>query len=179
MDGVRQSRIMEGDAATTISYLKSKVELDPMVVVQYSYCAEKHLGHMFWSDGHMQHDYECFDDAPTTIDRQLFGFGLLEVEKIPSYKWLLSSFLEVMRHKELKVVLTDGDESMREDIRSEFLNAIHRLCTWHLARNAVVNIKDKDFCAAFKTAVYGHFDVEEFDNYWVDMVMSFGLEDND
>ncbi|RYQ99262.1 hypothetical protein Ahy_B07g087166 [Arachis hypogaea] len=63
MDGVRQSRIMEGDAATTISYLKSKVELDPMVVVQYSYCAEKHLGHMFWSDGHMQHDYECFDDV--------------------------------------------------------------------------------------------------------------------
>ncbi|RYR62214.1 hypothetical protein Ahy_A04g019625 [Arachis hypogaea] len=37
MDGVRQSRIVEGDAAATISYLKGKAELDPMVVVQYTY----------------------------------------------------------------------------------------------------------------------------------------------
>ncbi|XP_057730159.1 protein FAR1-RELATED SEQUENCE 5-like [Arachis stenosperma] len=174
MDGVRQTRIVEGDAAAAISYLKGKAELDPMAVVQYTYCAEKHLGHMFWSDGLMQHDYECFGDvlafdstyrknlynrplvifSGTNHHRQtiIFGFGLLEDEKIPSYKWLLSSFLEVMRHKEPKVVVTDGDESMRED---------------------------KDFCAAFKTAVYGHFDVEEFDNYWVDMVTSFGLGDND
>ncbi|KAL4299730.1 hypothetical protein AHAS_Ahas17G0130100 [Arachis hypogaea] len=70
-----------------------------------------------------------------------------------------------MRHKEMKVVITNGDESMREAIRSEFSNATHRLCTWHLVQNAVVNIKDKDFCAVFKTIVYGHFDVEEFDNY--------------
>ncbi|KAL4299394.1 hypothetical protein AHAS_Ahas17G0096500 [Arachis hypogaea] len=145
MDEVRQSKIVEGDAVVAISYLKGKAELDPMSVVQYSYCAEKHL----------------------------------EDEKILSYKWLLKSFLEVMKHKEPKVVVTDGDESMRDAIRSEFPNATHRVCTWHLARNTVVNIKDKDFCAAFKTTVYGHFDVEEFDNYWVDMVTSFGLEDND
>ncbi|XP_016168213.1 protein FAR1-RELATED SEQUENCE 5-like [Arachis ipaensis] len=201
MDGVRQSRIVEGDTAAAISYLKGKAELDPMAVVQYSYYAEKHLGHLFWSYGNMQHDYECFGDvlafdstyrknlynrplvifSGTNHHRQtiIFGFDLLEDEKIPSYKWLLSSFLEVMRHKEPKVVVTDGDESMREAIRCEFPSATHRLCTWHLAQNAVVNIKDKDFCAAFKTAVYGHFDMEEFDRYWVDMITSFGLEDND
>ncbi|XP_052110304.1 protein FAR1-RELATED SEQUENCE 5-like [Arachis duranensis] len=201
MDGVRQSRIVEGDAAAAINYLKGKAELDPTAVVQYSYCAEKHLGHLFWSYGNMQHDYECFGDVlafdstyrknlynrplviffGTNHHRQtiIFGFGLLEDEKIPFYKWLLSSFLEVMRHKEPKVVITDGDESMREAIRCEFPSATQRLCTWHLARNAVVNIKDKDLCAAFKTAVYGHFDMEEFDRYWMDMITSFGLEDND
>ncbi|XP_016168103.1 protein FAR1-RELATED SEQUENCE 5-like [Arachis ipaensis] len=201
MDGVRQSRIVEGDAVAAISYLKGKAELDPMAVVQYSYCVEKHLGHLFWSDDNMQRDYECFGDvlvfdstyrknlynrplvifSGTNHHRQtiIFGFGLLEDEKISSYKWLLSSFLEVMRHKEPKVVVTNDDESMREAIRCEFPNAIHRLCTWHLARNAVVNIKDKNFCAAFKTVVYDHFDVEEFEKYWVDMIMSFGLEDND
>ncbi|XP_020964758.1 uncharacterized protein LOC110265806 isoform X2 [Arachis ipaensis] len=47
MDGVRQSRIVEGGAAAAISYLKGKAELDPMAVVQYSYCVEKHLGHLF------------------------------------------------------------------------------------------------------------------------------------
>ncbi|KAL4307064.1 hypothetical protein AHAS_Ahas16G0240900 [Arachis hypogaea] len=198
MDGVRQSKIVEGDAAATTSYLKDKAELDPMAVVEYSYCVEKHIGHLFWSNGHMQYDYECFGDvlafdstyrknlynkslvifSSTNHHKQtiIFGFGLLEDEKISSYKWLVSS---LMRHKEPKVVVTDGDEFMQEAIRCEFSNATHRLCTWNLARNAVVNIKDKDFCAAFKTAVYGRFNVEEFDSYWVDMVTSFSLEDND
>ncbi|XP_057719370.1 protein FAR-RED IMPAIRED RESPONSE 1-like [Arachis stenosperma] len=84
-----------------------------------------------------------------------------------------------MHQKEPKVVVTDGDESMKEAIKTEFSNATHRLCTWHLARNAVSNIKDNDFCAAFKTAVYGHFEVEEFDQYWADMVAAFGLEENE
>ncbi|XP_025692549.1 protein FAR1-RELATED SEQUENCE 5-like [Arachis hypogaea] len=121
MDGVRQSRIVEGDAAVIISYLKGKTELDPMAVVQYSYCAEKHLGYLFWSDGNMQYDYECFGDvlafdstyrkslynrslvifSGTNHRRQTinFGFGLLEDVKISSYKLLLSSSLEVMTHK--------------------------------------------------------------------------------
>ncbi|KAL4277142.1 hypothetical protein AHAS_Ahas20G0277600 [Arachis hypogaea] len=33
MDGIRQSRIMEGDAAAAIRYLKGNAELDPMAVV--------------------------------------------------------------------------------------------------------------------------------------------------
>ncbi|KAL4322467.1 protein FAR1-RELATED SEQUENCE 5-like [Arachis ipaensis] len=192
MDDVRQSRIVEGDTAAAISYLKDKTEMDPLAVVKYSYCAEKHLGNLFWSDGHMQYDYECFGDvlafdstykknlynrplvifSGTNHHRQtiMFGFGLLEDEKIPSYKWLLGCFLEVMQSKEPKVVVTDGDESMKEAIRSEFPNATHRLCSWHLARNALQKIKDSDFCAAFKTAVYGHFDVKEFEDYWAEVV---------
>ncbi|KAL4364848.1 hypothetical protein AHAS_Ahas07G0047100 [Arachis hypogaea] len=201
MDDVRQSRIVEGDAAAAINYLKGKTEMDPLAVVKYSYCAEKHLGNLFWSDGHMQYDYECFGDvlafdstykknlynrplvifSGTNHHRQtiMFGFGLLEDEKIPSYKWLLGCFLEVMQSKEPKVVVTDGDKSMKEAIRSEFPNATHRLCSWHLARNALQKIKDSDFCDAFKTAVYGHFDVKEFEDYWAEVVRSFGLEDND
>ncbi|KAL4344225.1 hypothetical protein AHAS_Ahas11G0157100 [Arachis hypogaea] len=84
-----------------------------------------------------------------------------------------------MKHKKPKVVVTDFDKSIQEAIRSEFPNATHRLCTWHLAQSVVVNIKDKEICVAFKTAMYGNFDVEEFNNYCVDLVVPFGLEDND
>ncbi|XP_025661956.1 protein FAR1-RELATED SEQUENCE 5-like [Arachis hypogaea] len=143
IDDVRRSRIVQGNAAAAISYLKGKTEMDPLAVVMYTYCPENHLGHLFWSDGAMQYDYECFGDV------------------LP------------------KVVVTDGDESTKEAIRTEFPNATHRLCTWHLAWNAVSNIKDNDFCAAFKTAVYGHFEVEEFDQYWADMVDAFGLQENE
>ncbi|XP_025664628.1 protein FAR1-RELATED SEQUENCE 5-like [Arachis hypogaea] len=113
IDDVRCSRIVEGDAVAAISYLKGKTELDPLAVVQYSYCAENHLGNLFWCDGQMQHDYDCFGDVlafDSTYRKNLynrplvifsgtnhhrktiiFGFGLLEDEKIP-YKWLLRSF---------------------------------------------------------------------------------------
>ncbi|XP_057739765.1 protein FAR1-RELATED SEQUENCE 12-like [Arachis stenosperma] len=161
IDEVRRSHIVEGDATAAISYLKGKTELDPLAVVQYTYCAENHLG----TNHHRQ-----------TI---IFEFGLLEDEKIPSYKWLLRCFLDVIRQKELMVVVTDRDESMKKAIRSEFPNATHRLCSWHLARNAVSNIKDANFCSAFKHAVYGNFVVEEFENYWAEMVESFGLENNE
>ncbi|KAL4276933.1 hypothetical protein AHAS_Ahas20G0256700 [Arachis hypogaea] len=132
-----------------------------------------------------KYDYECFSDllafdltnrkniynlplvmfSGTNYHRQtiIFGFELLEDEKIRSYKWLLDTFLEVMHQKQPKVMVTDGDESMKEAIRAEFSNATHRLYTWHLAWNAISNIKDNNFCDAFKTAVYGHFEVEEID----------------
>ncbi|KAL4373481.1 hypothetical protein AHAS_Ahas05G0086100 [Arachis hypogaea] len=155
IDDLRRSRIVQGDAAAAISYLKGKTEMDPLAVVMYTYCPENHLGHLFWSDGAMRYDYECFGDvlafdstyrknlynrplvifSGTNHHRQtiIFGFGLPEDEKIPSYKWLLGTFLEVMHQKEPKVV----------------------------------------------TAVYGHFEIEEFDQYWANIVAAFGLEENE
>ncbi|KAL4294663.1 hypothetical protein AHAS_Ahas18G0250600 [Arachis hypogaea] len=114
IDDVRCFCIVEGDAAAAIIYLKRKTELDPLAVVQYSYYVENHLGNLFWCDGQMQHDYDCFG---TNHHRQtiIFGFELLEDEKIPSYKWMLRCFMDVMRQKPM-VVVTDGDESMKEAI---------------------------------------------------------------
>ncbi|RYR28462.1 hypothetical protein Ahy_B01g052598 isoform A [Arachis hypogaea] len=108
IDDVRRSRIVQGDAAAAISYLKGKTEVDPLAIVMYTYCPKNHLGHLFWSDGATQYDYDCFGDvlafdstyrknlynrplvifSDTYHHRQtiIFGFGLLEDEKIPSYK---------------------------------------------------------------------------------------------
>ncbi|KAL4300097.1 hypothetical protein AHAS_Ahas17G0166800 [Arachis hypogaea] len=91
----------------------------------------------------------------------------------------LSAFTNVMAsyrniNEGDKAHIHNGDESTKEAIKTKFPNATHRLCTWHLAEIAVLNIKDNNFCAAFKTAVYGHFEVEKFDQYWTDMVAAFG-----
>ncbi|RYR54567.1 hypothetical protein Ahy_A06g029873 [Arachis hypogaea] len=128
--------------------------MDLLAVVMYTYCPENHLGHLFWSDGVMQYDYECFGDV--------LAFDSIYRKNLYNRPWP-------------KVVVTDGDESMKEAIRTEFPNATHQLCTLHLVRNDVSNIKDYEFCAAFKNAVYGHFEVEEFDQYWADMVAEFGV----
>ncbi|KAL4314303.1 hypothetical protein AHAS_Ahas15G0071600 [Arachis hypogaea] len=103
IDDVQHSPIVEGDAAAAISYLKGKTELDPLAVVQYSYCAENHLGNLFWCDGQMQHDYDCFGDVlafDSTYRKTLYNRPLV-------------IFSDVMRQKEPMVVVTDGDESMK------------------------------------------------------------------
>ncbi|KAL4381405.1 hypothetical protein AHAS_Ahas04G0130200 [Arachis hypogaea] len=151
IDNVCRSRIIQGNVTASISYLKGKTEVDPLAVVM---------------------------SRKPPWSYVLVGRGDAD-EKIPSYKWLLGTFLEVMYQKQPKVVVIDRDKSMKETIRTEFSNAMHQLCTWHLAQNAVSNIKDNDFYAAFKTAVCGHFEVEEFDQYWADMVVAFGLEENE
>ncbi|RYR28464.1 hypothetical protein Ahy_B01g052598 isoform B [Arachis hypogaea] len=169
IDDVRRSRIVQGDAAAAISYLKGKTEVDPLAIVMYTYCPKNHLGHLFWSDGATQYDYDCFGDVlafDSTYRKNLYNRPLV-------------IFSDTYHHRQPKVVVINGDESMKDAIGTEFPNAMHRLCTWHLAQNAVSNIKDKDFCAAFKTAVYGHFEVEEFDQYWADMITAFGLEENE
>ena len=92
--------------------------------------------------------------------------------------WLLRQFLEAMDGKTPISVITDGDLSMRNAIRRVFPNAHHRLCAWHLARNATSNIKNPKFVPKFKRCMFGDFDIEEFESIWVELVAEFGLENN-
>jgi len=46
--------------------------------------------------------------------------------------------------------VTDGDGSMREAIKEVFPSTRHRLCTWHLNKNAVDNLKNSTFWMVLK-----------------------------
>ncbi|KAL4328709.1 hypothetical protein AHAS_Ahas13G0227200 [Arachis hypogaea] len=86
----------------------------------------------------MQHDYDCFGDVlafDSTYRKNLYNRPPM----------IFSGVLDVMRQKEPMVVVTDGNESMKEAIWSEFPNATHQLCSWNLAWNTVSNIKDANF----------------------------------
>jgi len=51
-------------------------------------------------------------------------------------------FVEAMPGKCLVSVITDGDLSMRKATKKVFPDAHHRLCVWHLIRNATSNVKN-------------------------------------
>lgn len=40
----------------------------------------------------------------------LFGIGLLKDEKIESFKWILTTFVEAMNRKEPKYIIIDQDQ---------------------------------------------------------------------
>jgi hypothetical protein len=95
-----------------------------------------------------------------------------------TYVWLLEQFLAAMKGKHPTSVITDGDMAMRNAIRKVFPKSYHRLCAWHLLRNALSNIGILEFIPYFKKCMLGDMDVWKFERLWNEMVERFGLEDN-
>lgn len=89
--------------------------------------------------------------------------------------WLLQQFKEAMKGKEPPSIITDGDIAMRNAIKTVFLGAHHRLCVWHLTRNATNNIEILELTAAFANCMLGDYEVSEFERKWKDMVKKFGV----
>ncbi|KAL4397117.1 hypothetical protein AHAS_Ahas01G0159800 [Arachis hypogaea] len=112
------SKIIEGDVNATLNYLHENAEDEPMMIEQ------------------------------TIIAKTcIFGFSLLADKQTKSYK-LLDNFSEAMMNKHPGLVIMDGDNAMKSEIEEVFLNATHRLCAWHLYKNAVSHIKDLEFLAS-------------------------------
>ncbi|WJX62741.1 hypothetical protein P8452_47705 [Trifolium repens] len=79
-------------------------------------------------------------NVKTATDPLLFA-ALVSDETTETYKWVLGKFLKCMEGKQPQAVITDGDGAMREAIKQVFPDATHRLCAWHLNRNAGENVK--------------------------------------
>ncbi|KAJ1377363.1 Zinc finger, CCHC-type [Sesbania bispinosa] len=76
------------------------------------------------------------------------------------------------------VVITDGDLAMRNAIKRVLPNAHHRLCVWHLCRNAASNVKNPKMVSMFRKCMLGDYEVSEFKHRWEVMVKEFRLEEN-
>ncbi|XP_058758233.1 protein FAR1-RELATED SEQUENCE 5-like [Vicia villosa] len=95
-----------------------------------------------------------------------------------TYKWLLECFLECMNDKYLEAVVTDGDEAMRGAIKQVFPDATHRLCTWHLNKNAGENVKNSGFLQGFQKAMYSNFTKDEFEDFLSELIKDNEPEGN-
>ncbi|XP_010651676.2 protein FAR-RED IMPAIRED RESPONSE 1-like [Vitis vinifera] len=80
-----------------------------------------------------------------------------------------------MNNKKPLSVITDGDKAMRKAIKRIFPNSCHRLCAWHIQRNAFTNVHVKDFTNHFSKCMFMEGIVEEFECAWNDMLEMFNL----
>ncbi|GAU51962.1 hypothetical protein TSUD_417480, partial [Trifolium subterraneum] len=151
--------IKDGDVAAALNYLNMKSYSDSMLYAEYSVNeSDGRMKSLFWADGYSRSDYFCFGDVlafDTTYKKNkynyplvifsgcnhhsqtiIFGAAMVSDETTETYKWLLRCFLECMKGKQPKAVVTDGDGAMREAIKQIFTESTHRLCAWHLNKNA-------------------------------------------
>ncbi|XP_057755751.1 protein FAR1-RELATED SEQUENCE 8-like [Arachis stenosperma] len=145
---------------------------DEKLFWRYEVAAGFRMCDIIWSDGRRQEDYEAFGDVlafDVTYGRNkynlpvivlsgvnhhnqtcVFAVAMVSCESQDSYKWVLRRFLECMRGKAQKAVITDGDPSMRLAIMHVFPDAHHRLYVWHLLRNATAHVSQPRFTQLFK-----------------------------
>ena len=200
IDRNRRAKMIDGDANAALIYLWAKADHDPLLQGIYTLTDDGKLLNLFWADGTSLIDYECFGDViafDTTYKKNkynkplvifsgsnhhghttIFGCALINDEKFETYKWVLEAFLEAMSNKHPKAVVTDGDGAMREAIKEVFPNATHRLCAWHLHRNACENVKHPQFLEDFKSLIYGNFTPTQFEDLWKEVKTKHGLSSN-
>ncbi|RYR72760.1 hypothetical protein Ahy_A02g006975 isoform B [Arachis hypogaea] len=183
-DRLRRAKIKDGYAHAALSYLISKADEDPLLQGKFTLKDGK-LDNLVWADGSSITDYQCFSDVlafDTTYPKNkynrplvvfsgtnhhgqtcIFCCGLLSDEKQKTYVLVLKMFMEIMDNKQPIVVVTYGDLAMREAIKEVLPNAAHRLCAWHLYRNACETIKNSKFLDGLKHLMYGNFFPKEFE----------------
>ncbi|XP_020978059.1 protein FAR1-RELATED SEQUENCE 5-like [Arachis ipaensis] len=179
VDSQRRARILDGDAAATISYLEGKENADLMSVARYTTTVDNRLGNLFWVDGFMKSDYELFGDV-VAFDAMYRGNKYKKPldEEVCTYRWVLTNLLDVMGQRTMNLVVTDGDKAMRATIAEVMPSAKHRLCAWHLEKNCVQRVKEAEFRKVFKKAIYVNFHVDEFERYWRTSIESLSLGQN-
>ena len=83
-------------------------------------------------------------------------------ETVELYVWLLQTFLSVIKLKKPTSVITDSDKAMSKVIKTVMSRCVHRLCCWHLKRNAQANVKRDEFTSKFRQLMLNPISIKEF-----------------
>lgn len=176
-----------------IAYLNERKNFDPSFYLEYTIDEQYRLGHIFLCDGSCRIYYAIFGDVfafdatyctnachkPLVVivginyhyRSTIFGFTLLTAETKHTYIWLLATSLDAMESKYPKTVLTDGKkQEMCKVISKTLPQSIHRLCYWHLERNAHSNVGKTEFTVNFKDCMLYTNKHENFQSKWDAMV---------
>ncbi|WJZ99619.1 hypothetical protein VitviT2T_018045 [Vitis vinifera] len=197
VDADPRVHLRDGDTEGALAYLCGKSEMDPSFYYKYNVDEDNRLANLFWADSTSKLDYSCFGDMlafDTTYQTNaykkplvilvginhhhqtiVFGCALLVDESVSTYTWVLETFLDAMNNKKPLYVITDGDKAMRKAIKRIFPDSCHRLCAWHIQRNAFTNVHVKDFTNHFSKCMFMEGTVEEFECAWNDMLEMFNL----
>ncbi|XP_042032226.1 uncharacterized protein LOC121778901 [Salvia splendens] len=121
-----------------------------------------------WSDGTESPTWE-----PLELVQRKFPNVLLEDKE---------TFMEAMRNKAPKTIFTDQDSAMANAIGKVFPNNIHRLCVWHISKNATQHIShllsDSQFKAKFNKMLCEVEMENEMAQLWRDLCEGWNVAEN-
>ncbi|XP_021723697.1 protein FAR1-RELATED SEQUENCE 5-like [Chenopodium quinoa] len=205
---ITRKKMMEiegGDAQTVIDILNQRQSEEPDFFFRFK-IGEKtnRLTAIFWRDSEMKEDFDIYGDV-TIFDTTyrtnkynlicapivgvnshwqnvMFGCAFIADEKIETFEWVLSTFKKSVGGSEPASIFTDQDLAKSVAIQKVFPHSRHRLCIWHLIKNAVSRFgalkRDTTFKDAFNKCLTGCVTEEEFEHCWTNMITTYKLENN-
>ncbi|KAE8697129.1 hypothetical protein F3Y22_tig00110633pilonHSYRG00161 [Hibiscus syriacus] len=190
----KAKEIVNRDVNTLIAYFDYKKHDDPGFFMIFSVDESGELHNVIWLDSTSRSDYTCFGDVivfDTTYKDNFYGRPIMPIigvnhhhntilfvtaiiddETSESFECVLQNFLEAMINKSPISVVIDGDRA----IKSIIPYAKHKLCYWHLSRNAQTNIGDPKFTVTFSKCIAFWWTTDEFDIQWRSVVLEFNVE---
>ncbi|XP_028092442.1 protein FAR1-RELATED SEQUENCE 5-like [Camellia sinensis] len=198
----KMTMISAGDAQSLLNHFKQKHTEDPMFFFTVQVDQENRMTNFFWRDGRSRVDYDCFGDVvvfDTTYrtnkynlicapfvgvnhhwQNVMFGCAFLLDETTDSFIWLFKSFLESMGNRSPVTIFTDQDQAMSNAIQVVFPNTHHRLCLWHISKNAPSHLGELNTNTEFKylfNKCQKYCDSTlEFQQTWDNVIQKFSLE---
>ncbi|XP_074277390.1 protein FAR1-RELATED SEQUENCE 5-like [Silene latifolia] len=108
-----------------------------------------------------------------------FACALVTRDYEESFEWVFAKFLECMG-KAPSDILTDQERAIGNAIKKIFPNTHHRLCLWHILKNAGKNLGKhplwNDISSDLNLAVHDSLEVHDFEIAWKEMVRKYGIE---
>ncbi|XP_057797111.1 protein FAR1-RELATED SEQUENCE 5-like [Salvia miltiorrhiza] len=200
-ESTKLANVANADANKLMEYLTEKGLSDPSFYWKVKVSEDGRLQNLFFRDSRCLVDYQHFGDV-ISVDATyktnkydlicvpivginhhrtnvMFAVAFLSNEKTESYEWLFSTFLESMYHKEPVIIFSDQDQALMNGVDVTFRDAKHRLCQWHINKNAAKQFGRLNHDDSFKTLWYrcmnGCENEEEFESCWSSMMEEFKL----
>ncbi|XP_057789228.1 protein FAR1-RELATED SEQUENCE 5-like [Salvia miltiorrhiza] len=112
----------------------------------------------------------------------MFAVAFLSNERSESYAWLFDTFLDSMYGKEPSTIFSDQDHALMNGLDLTFREASHRLCQWHINKNAAKQFghlnHDKHFKSLWYQCMSGCETAEEFESTWISMIVEHNLSEH-
>ncbi|XP_076881034.1 protein FAR1-RELATED SEQUENCE 5-like [Bidens hawaiensis] len=197
--------IGEYDAEMVVQRLSGKKNCCDGYSFEYTVNSNGELDRLLWADEISKKNYLAFGDiisfdatfkinknnmffVPfTAIDNQCrnvtVGAALLSSESIESYSWLLKVFLDSFGIAP-KVVVTNQDPAMKQEISFVLPNSRHRLCMWHIMKKLADKVgatlcNNEDFKRKICDIVWTDaISQSDFETQWELIMKEYDLETN-
>ncbi|XP_056687950.1 protein FAR1-RELATED SEQUENCE 5-like [Spinacia oleracea] len=186
---LKMKQIDGKDSQTLVNKLYDIQSIDPEFFFRVRLNAEGKVECLFWRDSMMREDYKIYGDVLvfyTTFrtnkynlicapfvginnhwKNTMFACAFIGDETTESFVWVFETFLKAMGGKHPISIFTDQDAAIAAGIEQVFPSSRHRLCLWHLSKNANSRFgllkSDKNFKNAFYKCLSGCITPNDFE----------------
>ncbi|XP_056685511.1 protein FAR1-RELATED SEQUENCE 5-like [Spinacia oleracea] len=202
---LKMKQIDGKDSQTLVNKLYNLQPIDPEFFFRVRLNDEGKVECLFWRDSLMREDYKIYGDVlvfDTTFrtnkynlicapflginnhwKNTMFACAFIGDETTEYFVWVFETFLKAMGGKHPVSIFTNQDAAIAAGIEHVFPSSRHRLCLWHLSKNANSRFglfkTDKNFKNAFYKCLSRCITPNNFEETWKSMINTFKLENDD